>query len=173
MRRLVLLALAAGTAFAGNAFAANSPIGGSFQVRANVPGSCVIVSDSGINFGTYDPVDVNKATADTASGSIVIRCTKGSNYRVTLDQGTHADTGSTCTAPLRRMANAAGTEFINYVINGDDNATWGCTPTTNDRGGSATSSNADISFTTNGVAAADQDVGTGLYTDVVTYQVTF
>jgi len=172
MRRFALLALAAGTVFAGNAFAASSPITGNFQVRANVPGSCVVVSSAGINFGNYDPVDVNNAagTDATASGSLVIRCTKGTNYRVALNEGTHASAVG-CTAPARRMANAAGTEFITYVINASDNNAWGCG--TADRAGVATSSTSDITLTTSGIAAKAQDVNTGLYTDIVTYTVSF
>ena len=171
MRRLVLLALAAGTAFAGNAFAANSPISGSFEVRANVPGSCVLVSDTAIDFGDYDPVDANATTADTANGNIVLRCTKNTAYRVKLDEGMHKAAASTCTAPARRMSD--GTEFINYVILGSDNAAWGCTDNTTDRGFTAASSNTDITLVTYGAASAGQDVGVGVYTDTVTYTVTF
>ena len=168
MRRLALLALA-GTVFAGNAFAATSPINDTFLVQANVPESCVFVSDTGIDFGDYDPVDANLATDDTATGSIVVRCTKNTGITVTLGVGANNATG-TCASPARRMTN--GTEFLNYNIQvSAGGSEWGC-DAANDVTATATSSTADITLTTYGVIPQNQNVGVGSYQDIVNYTIT-
>src|SRR3546814_13766420 len=55
---------------AGTAAAANSPATGSFNVTANVQGSCRVTSTSDIAFGTYDPADVNASTPLDQNGSV-------------------------------------------------------------------------------------------------------
>lgn len=165
MRRLALLALA-GTVFAGNAFAASSPINGDFLVQATVPESCVFVSDTGIDFGTYDPVDVNSATDDTATGNILVRCTKNTDITIELDNGLNGI--GVCDAPNRRMTN--GTEFLSYAINADDGTAWGCNASA--KTATATSSTANMTLTTNGVIPQAQDVEVGNYADTVSYTIT-
>lgn len=167
MRRFALLALA-GSVFAGNAFAATTPINGDFLVQATVPESCVFVSDTGIDFGTYDPVDAHAAADDTAQGNIVVRCTKGTTITVTLDDGLNGS--GTCAAPARAMTN--GTETLDYnILVAAAGTEWGC-DAANDVGATATSSTSNISLTTYGVIPMNQDVGVGDYEDTVSYTVT-
>ena len=170
MRRLALLALA-GTVFAGQAFAAVSPINGSFQVQANVPESCIVVSTNGIDFGDYDPVDANDlaGTDVTAAGSIVVRCTRDTDLTIELGNGANGVAASTCDAPQRQMT--TGTDDLAYSLFADDNSAWGCNGAAQTR--TATSSTTDITLNTNGVIPRGLDVGVGTYLDTVAYTITF
>jgi len=169
MRRFALLALAAGTVFAGNAFAASSPITGSFQVQATVGKSCVVQSTTGIDFGVYDPVVANLTAAKNANGSIVLLCTKNTGITVSLDNGANPVAASTCDTPNRRMA--SGTNYLSYSIDADDNTTFGCNAAAETR--TSTSSTAPITLTTKGTLPGAQDVPAGSYSDTVGYTVTF
>ena len=169
MRRIALLALAC-SVFAGNAFAATSPIDGSFQVTATVATSCTVTSTTGIDFGSYDPASANITTDDTATGSINVRCTKGTLMHVTLDEGDNAAAAG-CVTPQRRMTD--GTDLLDYAIYTDSGHTtaWGCGAAEQTR--TATASNVAETLTTYGVIPAGQNVQAGNYTDTVAYQVTF
>jgi spore coat protein U-like protein len=170
MRRLALLALAGTALLAGNASAAT--VNGTFQVRAVVPQSCVVVSDAGINFGTYDPIVAHATTDDTATGSIQLRCTKGTVAEVGLDEGDNAVVPGDCVAPARRMLNTTSGEYLAYSISdlASGGTSWGCG--TNDRDFTALS-NAPFTLTTYGTIPANQTVGVGTFTDVIAYTVTF
>lgn len=170
MRRLALLALAGTALLAGNASAAN--VGGSFQVKAVVPASCVVVSSTGIDFGSYDPLTTHATTDDTAMGDIVVRCTKGTVLKVTLDQGTNPDSGSDCATPLRQMKNAVTGDLLPYkILHSAGGTTWGC-DAANDHDYTALN-NGPYTMTTYGEIPAGANVGSGTFLDQVTYTVTF
>jgi len=171
--RLSILALAAGTLLAGNAFAGPSPQTGSFNVTASVANSCRVTSTGDIAFGTYDPADVNFSTALPGTGSVSVRCTRGTVANVALDQGLNAAGGSTCAAPVRRMSDG-GTERLAYSIYQDAARTtaWGC-DAANDQTFTSAASNVATTLTTYGQVPAGQDVAAGNFTDTVTVSVTF
>jgi spore coat protein U-like protein len=168
--RIALLALT-GAVFAGNAFAATSPITGNFNVRAEVAASCTVTNITDIDFGTYDPASAHFATDDTATGSIDVRCTRGTVIHVALNEGGFAAAAG-CTAPARRMSNG-GLGRLDYAIYLDPTHTtaWGCGAANQVR--TATTSNVAEVFTTYGVIPAGQNVAAGNYTDTVAYTVTY
>src|SRR4249919_876143 len=106
--RTASLALAlAGVFLAGSASAATST--GAFQVTATVSASCVVTSTVAVAFPVYDPANTHFAANDDATGTINVRCTKGTAPVITLDEGLPANkaAGSTCTSPARQMASGA------------------------------------------------------------------
>lgn len=173
-RTLKVLALAAlATALAVPAFAGPSPQTDNFDVTATVNGSCNIISTADIAFGVYDPADVNFTTPLDASGSVTIRCVRGTVVDVALDQGLYAAGGSTCAAPLRRMSDG-GTERLSYDIyqNAARTTVWGCAAA-NDLQYTSASPSTPTTLDTYGRIPAGQDVAAGSYTDTVVVTATF
>lgn len=87
------------------------------SVSATIGSSCVI-SNSGSPAApfTYDPVGANATTPATPSTTISYSCTSGTTpISFVLDQGAHANTGSTAAAPDRRMLNGTA-NFLSYNI---------------------------------------------------------
>lgn len=95
----------------------------SFDVGANVTGSCVIVSLPTISFGVYDSTGVNGATGNVnanldVSSQLSVRCTRGSQtVRVSLDEGLYPAPGSTARDPVRQLR--SGDNFLKYRISRD------------------------------------------------------
>lgn len=170
--RFSALALVCLAGFAETAVAGPSPQNSSFQVTANVVSSCRITSTTDINFGTYDPADVNNTVALDANGSIAVRCVKGTVANVAIEQGSNPAPGSTCAAPLRRMA--GGADLLAYAIYQDAARTtiWGCDPT-NDQTFTAATVLTPTTLTTYGRIPPGQDVGIGAFSDTVNVTVTF
>jgi spore coat protein U-like protein len=172
MRKISLSIALAGLIAAGSAAAATSPASGSFNVTANVQGSCQVTATTDIAFGTYDPADVNFATPLDKNGSVSVRCVKGMSPTVTLDQGLHG-TG-TCTAPARAMKDAASTATLGYDIYSDSAhaSAWGC-DASNDVAFTAAASTTATTLTTYGRIPAGQNIGLGSFSDTVTVEVAF
>jgi spore coat protein U domain-containing protein, fimbrial subunit CupE1/2/3/6 len=173
MRKISLSIAVAALLAAGSATAAGtSPATGSFNVTANVKGSCIVTSTTDIAFGTYDPSDANFATPLDKAGTVAVRCVKGMSPTVTLDQGQNA--AGTCAAPARAMKEATSGELLNYQIYTDSGhaSVWGC-DAANDVAFTAASSTTATTLTTYGRIPAGQNVGLGSFKDVVTVQVAF
>jgi len=172
MRKISLSIAIAGLLVAGSATAGVSPAKGSFNVTADVQGSCIVTSTTDIAFGTYDPSDANFATPLDKQGSVDVRCVKGMSPTVTLDQGQNG-TG-TCAAPARAMKEATSGEFLAYQIYSDSGHAnvWGC-DAANDVAFTAASSTTATTLTTYGRIPAGQYVGLGSFSDVVTVEVAF
>lgn len=169
----VAIAIAFTGLFAAGTAAAANPATGSFNVTANVQGSCRVTATSDIAFGTYDPADVNASTPLDQNGSVSVRCVKGIAANVALDQGQNGS--GTCTVPARAMKEATSSELLAYEIYSDSGHAnvWGCA-TSNDVNFTAAASNADTVLTTYGRIPAGQDVGLGAaFSDVVQVSVTF
>ena len=171
MRLTALVVAAAALSVAGTASAATT-VTGSFQVTASVANSCVVTSATDIAFGAYDPASANNTTALDGAGSVTVRCTRGSNAAIALNEGLAAAGGSACTTPLRQMSDG-GTNRLRYDLYSDSGRTtpWGCS-TTNDVDQAFTSL-APVTFQTYGRIPAGQDVPAGSYADTVTVTVTF
>lgn len=173
MHKTQLLIALASLAFAGAAFAGNSPQTGQFDVTASVEGSCRITATPDLAFGVYDPVETHATSPNDAQSSISVRCVKGMTADVALDQGDHPATGSSCTAPARQMQD--GTEVLRYDIYQDSgySTAWGC-DAGNDQGFTAAASTTDTVLNTYGRIPAGQDVGLGTnFLDTVVVTVTF
>lgn len=164
---IVAMAVVSGTAIAGTD-------AGSLSVTASVVASCTVDSTTAVAFGAYDPVTTNASTAlTTSSGAINTTCTNGSAATITLGQGDNADTGSTDTAPLRRMIGGVNGQFLSYSLC-QDSVTC-ATPWGNDAGtGEAIvgSGNSDP-VTVYGTVPGAQNVGADNYSDSVVVTVTF
>jgi spore coat protein U-like protein len=104
------------------------------------------------------------------TGTIATVCTNGSTAKITLGQGANADTGSTDTAPARRMTD--GTNFLAYQLYSENTYTtvWGNTDPT---GFSVTGTGATVNATVYGRVAQGQNVPAGSYTDTVVATITF
>lgn len=135
-----------------------------FTVTANILAECS-VQTAPLNFGNYDPVGANAATALTNTSIMQVFCTKGTNVTVTLDNGLWA-AGAT-----RRMRHATNADLLTYEIYKDASRTivWN---TTNTNAGTSTSKVTAINggFTAYGLIPAAQDIRAGNYGD--TLQVT-
>jgi spore coat protein U-like protein len=171
--RIALLAFAVtGSMFAASAQAATSPQTGNLTVSATVASSCLVVGPNALDFGAYDPADAHNTTDLDGSGTITVRCTRGSNALITLGQGANAATGSNCTTPLRQMASGA-TERLRYFLYSDTlDTVWGC-DTSNDVPFVATNSSAATAINVYGTIPAGQNVAVGSYTDTVLVSITF
>lgn len=163
----IVAAFAAGPALAGTAQS-------NLTVKVQVNANCTI-STTAVDFVTYDPIGANASTAQTASGTVAIACTKGSAPNITLGLGSNAS-GS-----VRRMTN--GTDFLSYelyqpptnaagAVCGALSQVWGTagaaifTPT-------VPASKSSRTYNVCGSIAAAQDIGVGAYNDTVVATVNF
>jgi spore coat protein U-like protein len=111
----VLLVVCPGEAWAGSTSA-------TVDVTASVPASCAI-STAFLAFSAYDPVVTNASVPDDATGSIVVRCTKGATgISIDLGSGLHNSGGQ------RQLVNGStGVILLPYEVYKDGNRTsvWG------------------------------------------------
>mgnify|MGYP002636165995 FL=1 len=170
IRRFALasaILIAAGSAAPAMAGALSADV----EVTATVPNNCTI-STSSIGFGNYDPIGSNSNTPLTASGSVTITCTKEASASITLGQGSNAGEGSTDSTPARRLHNNFG-DFLSYQIYQDSNlnTVWGNTA---DTGVLELGNGAEQEKTVFGrIAAGQNNVPAGSYSDIVSATVTF
>jgi spore coat protein U-like protein len=129
------------------------------SVTASVASNCTI-STSVVAFGSYDPIVAHASTPLDSTGSVTIRCTRGTATTVGLGLGANAS-GST-----RRMTD--GADFMTYELYKDNGRTqiWGNSGTDLLTPAVAPSS-APRSFTVYGRVDAAQDVEAGNYSDTV------
>src|SRR5947207_13906252 len=85
---------------------------GSLSVTATVAQTCSVSATSTLAFGAYDPVVANASSALAGTGSVSIKCTKGSSgITIDLDAGAHVS------GTQRRLQGATvTTDFLNYGI---------------------------------------------------------
>jgi spore coat protein U-like protein len=81
------------------------------RVTANVLGVCKVVGVDDIRFGDLDP---SQPINSQAQGAVRFMCTRGVDYRLSIDQGQYYDAG----AALRRMR-GAGNHYLPYALAGD------------------------------------------------------
>ncbi len=154
---------------------------GSLSVTASVAQTCVVSTTSTLAFGAYDPVVANASTALTGTGSVSIKCTKGSTG-ITIDMSA----GANASGNQRRMIGATTpTDLLNYSITQPATASpyncaggttvWGSTvggsvytPT-----GVTWSASSAQAFSVCGSVPAAQNVSAQSYSDTVTVTVNF
>jgi len=137
------------------------------NVSATVASTCSITAGS-LAFGAYDTI--GGAQVD-GTATVTVACTKGAITSITLGQGQNAGSGSTDSAPVRRMV--SGLNFLSYALFSDPTrlVTWGNTALTGHAYVATTS--ASQAFTVYGRIAANQDVPAGSFSDVVVATITF
>jgi spore coat protein U-like protein len=170
MRNVLLMSgLVAVTLLATSGAASAGTATSNLDVSATVAASCTIDATGGLAFGAYDPVVTNKAVALDGQGTINTVCTNGATAVVTLDEGSHADDGSTPAAPVRRMI--AGTDqFLSYNLYTDNThgTVWNGTT-----GQDVTGSGDIVGTIVYGSVPAGQNVKADTYNDTVKATVTF
>ncbi|MGE5624026.1 MAG: spore coat U domain-containing protein [Bacillota bacterium] len=173
IQKLVLtlsgLALA-GVAFAGSP---NSPATGTVGASLVIDTNCHITASSSVSFGTVDPT---LGTAANGSGSIGVKCTKGTTLTdIKLDAGGNFASGT------RQMSDGSG-DFVAYSLYKDNahSTAWGDDGATisasSQFAGYAGFTSAVVAQTFNVyglVSAAAEDVPAGAYNDTVNVTVDF
>jgi len=154
---------------------------GSLSVTATVAQTCSVSATSTLAFGAYDPVIANAASALTGTGSVSIKCTKGSSgITIDLDAGAHVS------GTQRRLQGATvTTDFLNYSITQPATTTpwtscagstvWGSTVggSVYTPSGVTWSAAAAQAFTVCGSVPAAQNISAQSYSDTVTVTVNF
>ena len=159
-RAALLAALFTGvTAFVTSRSVSAASATANLSVTANVTANCTI-STSPVAFGSYDPIVAHAASPLDSTGTVTIRCTKGTPTTLGLGLGV-SPSGAT-----RRMTD--GTDFMSYELYKDNGRTqvWGNSGTDLLVPANAPSS-APRNFTVYGRVAAAQDVEAGNYNDTV------
>lgn len=157
------LAAAAFTLLAAASDAAAQSASATFQVSAAVVKTCTI-SATAIDFGAYDTVGANATAPADQTGTVTLRCTRGTNYSVALGQGDNFSGG-------RRMRLGASGEYLSYQLYSDAGRTsvWdGAAPVS----GTAANRSA-FNLTVFGRVPAAQDVIEGAYLDTISATVNF
>ncbi len=155
MKKLLIGAAAfALIALAPAAFAAGSATG-TLTVNASVAANCTIGAGT-LNFGAYDPVVTNSATALDASTTMAVACTKGVNPSITTATPGGAMTG--------------GGDSLNYLLFSDSGRLTSFVP-----GFSmgAAPGKASRNLNIYGRVASGQDVGVAAYSGTITFTVNF
>ena len=151
---------------------------GSLSVTSSVAQTCTVSTTSALAFGPYDPI---AASALLGTGSVSIKCTKGSSaITIDLDAGSHAS-GS-----QRKMLGGTSGDFLNYNVTQPATTTpwtscagstvWGSTVggSVYTPSGVTWSAAAAQAFRVCGSVPAVQDVSAdGSYTDTVIVTVNF
>src|SRR3989454_7750339 len=81
---------------------------GSLSVTSSVAQTCIVSTTSALAFGAYDPT---AASALPGTGSVSIKCTKGSSA-ITIDLGA----GSHASGSQRRMLGGTSGDLLNYHV---------------------------------------------------------
>jgi spore coat protein U-like protein len=160
-RIVTLVLLAAGMMVLGAGAAQAQTATASFNVTANAVSRCTIAA-AALDFGTYDPTNVNPTNGFS---DLSVRCTRGTNAWIGLDLGSNA------AGAVRQMANGAAR--LQYELYRDAGRTqvW-----TNLIGGGyayAAGSNALTAVRVYGQIGALQDVAAVAFTDTVVATVNF
>jgi spore coat protein U-like protein len=140
------------------------------EVTANVTATCSIAT-AALAFGAYDPVVAHATLPNDATGSIVVRCTKGaSGIYIDLDGGKH-NAGA-----QRQMVHGTNSAvLLPYEVYKETGRTsvWG----TGDSGTTnpvANGSGADVSVVMFGrIPAAQTQAISGTYTDTLVSTIHF
>jgi spore coat protein U-like protein len=123
---------------------------------------------------TYDPIVVNATTSQDVTASVTTTCTPGATPVITLGQGANPNTGSTDSAPLRRLSSGGGTPtYLSYSLFSDSGrtTTWGNTAPTAPN--STTATGAATALTVYARLPAGQSGIATTFTDTVVATVTF
>ena len=139
---------------------------GNMSVSTDVSISCSMTVGA-MGFPNYDP-----SSADDLLGTATIEstCTAGGTAKITMSEGSSPTTGSSTSAPDRRMV--LGSEYLSYAIYSDTGRTtaWGNTAAT---GKGITGTGSAANTTVYGKITAGQAVGSGSFADSVVVTLTY
>ena len=143
-----------------------STITATMPVTATVSNTCSTVTANAIAFGEYNPLN---ATPGDADGNIAVTCTDNTPFDVSLNAGT--TTGGSIAN--RKMAGPNGTNLAyNLYTDSGHDTVWGDGTTGSVVSGTGTGS--AVNETVYGeVAAGQQGVEAGSYSDTVTVSVNY
>ena len=145
---------------------------GNTPVTATVQANCSFVLGTGT--AAVDlPTNNSSLTSNWTSNSIQVaaNCTKGAVVALSMDQGSNANTGSTCDTPLRRMKSPAG-NYVNYSLyKPNSQPNLGCG--TNNTYSFTSASAATAYYQVPTIATSGQDVPAGAYSDTVLATLSF
>ena len=154
-------------------------VNGNLETTASVESSCRIISSGQLNFGAYDPANVNATQELAASTQVKYVCTVGSTVGFEVDAGSNSPDGSSCSddTPVWQMRSDGG-DYLKYGLFYDnsgipnDTRTYGCglNKATYQESNSAINPQ---SIYIQGRVYAGQDVPQGNYNDIVTVSFTF
>jgi spore coat protein U-like protein len=171
------LALGAGCLLAAAAPQAGVYTGATLGAQTTITANCTI-STTAVNFGPYDPVVANRTSKLDASGTVTIRCVRGTAPAIALGPGTNAS-GST-----RRMKGPGPADFLVYELYQPQTASagapcgatgsvvWSTSGTGLFTATAASNFNART-YNVCGTVFAGQDPAIGTYNDTVTATVNF
>lgn len=169
MKKILIKSLCALAVFAHCTPSLAASVGSSMTNTATVASICSITATG---FTTvFDPATPGNTDV---TASVSTTCTNGAAVTIALDQGANPATGSTDSAPLRRLSNGAGTpSYITYAMFQDVSRTiiWGNTLGTSlavTGSGSPISSTAYVR-----IPSGQSSTPGGTYTDSVLATVTF
>ena len=165
MTRKILRTLLAASAVAllAASSSASAQATASFQVSANVLKACTITATP-IAFGNYEPIGANDVNPLDQTGTVTIRCTRGTAWSVDLDAGQNASGG-------RRMQSSVPGNFLGYELYSDNgfSVVWdAAAPVT----GTALN-RAPVPLTVYGRIPGGQDATPEVYTDSVIATINF
>ena len=130
------------------------------SVSANIGGTCT-VGGANVSFGTYA-----STAAATATGSVQVTCSNGTNALVSLNQGNNNNRAPTYAT--RALNN--GTNYLGYDVYTDNTygTLWNAANTQ-----AVTSTGTPVTLTAYGRIPAGQNPATGSYNDTITITVSF
>lgn len=159
--RIALSTAAAAALLAAADASAQTTVSSTFDVRASVASKCVIDAAADIDITAPGiPWDPTAGTNETGTGTITVRCTRGTNYTVDVNGGVYGAT----------MLHTNGTDTLPYRFYLDD-----CTTPFAAISRQSTSRQAFDHTICAGVVFGDATVDpiAGDYVDTVTVDVTF
>jgi spore coat protein U-like protein len=133
-------------------------------VTAAVIANCTITAGS-VDFGDYDPIGTHATNPLSTTGTVAVRCTRGTSAFVGLDGGQHNSAG-------RRM-NDGGLNYLSYelFLDSPGGTVWGATDPARYNYVAANSAPQDL--TVFGQIPAGQDAFVGDYSDLVVAEIEF
>jgi len=167
LNKLALALLTGGLAMCGGIAVAGTATG-NLSTTASITASCTVGNIGTLAFGSYDPI-TNSASA--AQANFDVTCTSGTAVTVGLSAGSNPGTaGDTTTREL-----ASGSNKLAYDLFSDSGHTthWGNTVGT-DTFSLGNGTGVAQTYTVYGLVAAGQNtVPTGSYTDTITITANF
>lgn len=96
-----------------------------FDVKIEIVASCEIGTETPqeLNFGAHDMFQENVLGVTELS----VRCTKGSEYKIVLNAGTHAEGGDYTKRRMKGVSNLNSNDYVPYNLYLDEGRTrvWG------------------------------------------------
>jgi spore coat protein U-like protein len=156
-------AVAAALAFAVSGAFAGTPATSTFQVRATIAATCVIITSPDLDFGSLGVLTTNAAQSST----IQVQCTDTTPYNIGLNAGT----GTGATVAARKLSNGGATITYSLYTDAAHTTVWGNTISTDTV--AATGNGTSQSYPVYGLIPPQTTPAPGTYTDTITVTVSY